>query len=456
MNYSGNQLLNVEDTGTTPSLSMSMDFKNGMSQGMECFYDSNGNLVKDLNKGISRIEYNVLNLPQKITFSGANNPVNEYVYSAEGKKLVVVHKSSTDKRTDYVGNMIYENGSLKRILVDGGYIENGTYHFYLQDHLGNNRVVAKADGTVVQTNHYYPYGMSFAESTQTSNQPYRYNGKALDRENELNLYDYDARQMDFVAGRFTTIDPLAQKFYSLSPYSYCANNPIKYIDPTGMELLLFKNGVYVGSHDDGKKEVTGFNQESKIDKDGNENFTGGNLFSFNDIELDRTALENGSMTLSFMSQADVDNIMNKSGVKEQNVISRWKYAARESNAGNLDGSGKMDYKLYLSGNLENTMYVINKVGYNGPDAGNYLWGYGMGTMGFTSKMAKAAAHANAWWSAKESNGQRSYNPNTVKRWIENRSWTGDAAADQRAIQNGLNDSGSYWTAKKRSIKKLWK
>ena len=57
--------------------------------------------------------------------------------------------SSTEKRTDYVGNMIYKNGSLKRILVDGGYIDNGIYHFYLQDHLGNNRVVAKSDGTII-------------------------------------------------------------------------------------------------------------------------------------------------------------------------------------------------------------------------------------------------------------------------------------------------------------------
>jgi hypothetical protein len=234
------------------------------------------------------------------------------------------------------------------------------------------------------------------------------------------------------------------------------NNPVKYIDPTGMELLLFKNGVYVGSHDDGKKEVTGFNQRSTINKDGSEEFTGADNFSFNDIELDRKALESGDMTLSFMSQSDVDNIMDASGVKEQDVSSRWGYATRESNGNSLNGSGKMDYKLYLSGNLDETMYVINSVGYNGPDAGNYLWGYGMGTMGFTSAMARSAAHANAWWSAKESNGKRSQNPNAFKRWFENRSWGGDSSADQRAIQNGLNDSGSYWKAKKKSFRKLWK
>ena len=57
----------------------------------------------------------------------------------------------------------YENGSLKRILVDGGYIQDGQYCFFLTDHLGNTRVVAKSDGTVLQTNHYYPYGLPFAE-----------------------------------------------------------------------------------------------------------------------------------------------------------------------------------------------------------------------------------------------------------------------------------------------------
>lgn len=88
-----------------------------------------------------------------------------------------------------------DNYSLKRILVDGGYIENGVYHFYIQNHLGNNRVVAKSDGAVIQTNHYNPYGMSFAEGTFADKQPYKYNDKELDMANGLNLYDYDARQI---------------------------------------------------------------------------------------------------------------------------------------------------------------------------------------------------------------------------------------------------------------------
>ena len=49
----------------------------------------------------------------------------------------------------------------------------------------------------------------------------------------LNQYDYHARHYDPSIGRFTTIDPLAEKFYSWSPYAYCYNNPMKFVDPDG-------------------------------------------------------------------------------------------------------------------------------------------------------------------------------------------------------------------------------
>ena len=85
--------------------------------------------------------------------------------------------SATTVLTDYCGNMIYEGGALKQILVDGGYVTlNGTtpvYHYYLQDHLGNNRVVCNASGTVEQVNHYYPFGGLFGQSTNGDTQRYK-------------------------------------------------------------------------------------------------------------------------------------------------------------------------------------------------------------------------------------------------------------------------------------------
>ena len=188
-------------------------------------------------RNIVDIQYNVLNLPSKVTFADGNSV--SYMYAADGRKLQTVHTiNGAITTTDYAGNMIYENGTLKRILVDGGYYENDEYYFYIQDHLGNNRVVSEQDGTVVQTNDYYPYGMTFAESTATDTQPYKYNGKELDIKGGLNLYDYGARHYDPVLGRFMTIDPLAEKYYSISPYAYCAGNPLKYIDLKGDSISV--------------------------------------------------------------------------------------------------------------------------------------------------------------------------------------------------------------------------
>lgn len=110
-------------------------------------------------------------------------------------------------KTDYCGNMIYENGQLSKILTDVGYItlanSTPTYHYYLQDHLGNNRVVIDEHGQVEQVNHYYAFGGLMGESTGGGAQPYKYNGKELDRMHGLDWYDYGARHYDAV---LTTLD----------------------------------------------------------------------------------------------------------------------------------------------------------------------------------------------------------------------------------------------------------
>ncbi|WP_349677262.1 RHS repeat-associated core domain-containing protein [Bacteroides sp. UBA939] len=209
---------------------------------IEYEYDGNGNLTKDLNKNIVDIEYNILNLPNRIAFG--DNSYIEYTYAADGTKSRTKHViNGVTTTTDYCGTVIYENGALKRILTEGGYIANGTHHFYLQDHLGNNRVVARANGEVIQNNHFYPFGLSFYDSANETAQPYQYNGKELDLKKGLNLYDYGARQYDGALGRFMTMDPMAEKYYSMSPYAYCANNPINYIDLHGDSLTLVGGNV---------------------------------------------------------------------------------------------------------------------------------------------------------------------------------------------------------------------
>ena len=143
-------------------------------------------------------------------------------------------------KTDYCGNMIYENGQLSKILTDVGYItlanSTPTYHYYLQDHLGNNRVVIDEYGQVEQVNHYYAFGGLLGESTGGGAQSYKYNGKELDRMHGLDWYDYGARHYDAVLGRWLCVDPLAEKYPNYSSHIYCMDNPIKSVDLFGTDI----------------------------------------------------------------------------------------------------------------------------------------------------------------------------------------------------------------------------
>ena len=233
----GNQLNRVDDAAAASAYGGGFEFKDGVKQANEYTYDSNGNLTKDLNKGISNISYNCLNLPSAVTFSDGSTIV--YTYAGDGAKLKTVHKiGGTTTTTDYCGNVVYENGVQKLLLTEEGYVtlSDGKYHYYLKDHQGNNRVVINQSGTVEEANHYYPFGGVFASSGNV--QPYKYNGKEYDGKKGLNWYDYGARHYDAALGRFTTNDRFSEKYHSLSPYQYGANNPVNTIDINGDSLLI--------------------------------------------------------------------------------------------------------------------------------------------------------------------------------------------------------------------------
>ena len=74
-------------------------------------------------------------------------------------------------------------------------------------------------------------------------QPYKYNGKEFDHMHGLNTYDYGARQHDPILARWDRIDPLCEKYYSTSPYAYCANNPVNANDPDGRAINWLLGGA---------------------------------------------------------------------------------------------------------------------------------------------------------------------------------------------------------------------
>ena len=253
MTYDGNMLASVLDSAPAPSVTGSADFRDGVSEVVEYTYDRNGNMTSDLNRKVSLISYNRQNRPARMRHAGGTET---FTYLPDGTKRgrTVLGKDRSLSRTEYRGNLVCADDSLKYILFDGGLIAmdgaSQEYLFFLRDHLGSVRVVARPDGKAVQVNHYYPYGMAFAGGGMSGNagahpmeggvsvaggsleiggetggmelarpgasQPYRFLGNELYTSNSLGLYDFSARMYDPALGRFLSVDPMAEGYRHLS------------------------------------------------------------------------------------------------------------------------------------------------------------------------------------------------------------------------------------------------
>ncbi|MBQ0148098.1 MAG: hypothetical protein KBS93_06590 [Flavobacteriaceae bacterium] len=272
----------------TDSSNNTNGFSDGNTNGLDYDYDVNGNLIKDLNKGITNIVYNYLNLPTEVIWNSTKKI--KYDYDATGVKLrKVVTDGSKVTTTDYLGGFQYVNNNLQFFPTAEGYVNVVTcdtcqynrvysYVYNYTDHLGNVRTSYAWDDTenklkILDESHYYPFGLKHTgyhplqqviitptdpiDGARTSivakaaiggdfglieNTPitgsttynYKYNGKELQTDLDINLYDYGARNYDPAIGRWFNIDPLAEKMRRHSPYNYAFNNPVFFIDPDGM------------------------------------------------------------------------------------------------------------------------------------------------------------------------------------------------------------------------------
>ena len=308
--YDGNQLSKVEENAPAVLYAGSLDVKRSTN---DIRYNANGSLTMDGTRDITHIDYDLHNNPLRIQF--ANGNVTKYVYSAAGEKLRAIHYTAVanthvemgqvyadiEKRylavdsTDYRlgGNAVFNNGSFSKVLFDGGYVElvavdmpGSGYHmpivkpwkppfggrwpddlgggkkgptiyslrfrYFNRDHLGNVREVVSETGEVKQVNAYYPFGTPIhALGTNESQQRYKYNGKEFDELHGLNTYDYGARQYAPLLPLWDRVDPLVERYYGVSPYVYCANNPVTFVDPDGRNPIYNSKGIFLGTSSEG-------------------------------------------------------------------------------------------------------------------------------------------------------------------------------------------------------------
>ncbi|PRB03836.1 sugar-binding protein [Chryseobacterium sp. MYb7] len=289
--YTGNKLTKVTDEQQNPTGYPYIINPNNITYDNDSS-DGNGNMTSHLDKGISLIEYNHLNLPnyysitQEDTFFGVKSFNLNYLYKADGTKLRKTYssgggkgQSKTTQITDYLDGFQYNYSEIsgpcmwcrtnisfdQENLKGGGIIFDPTliikpkwnldfvptaegfysftenrYIYQYRDHLGNTRVsfARNTEGIteITDTNNYYPFGLNHigggSKGLIGGYYNYKYNGKELQ---ESGMYDYGARFYMSDLGKWGVIDPLAEKMTRFSPYNYAFNNPVRFIDPDGRE-----------------------------------------------------------------------------------------------------------------------------------------------------------------------------------------------------------------------------
>jgi RHS repeat-associated protein len=237
--------------------------------------------------------------------------------------------------TDYSGMFIYSDDHLDNILTSEGRLKWNDHdslfyaEYFIKDHLGNVRTVVTTDPNfnfIAQQTDYYPFGLEIAVSGTSDNQ-IKYNSKELQTDAKLGWYDYGARFYDPVIGRWHVVDPMAETSRRWSPYTYCFNNPIRFIDPDGntgvvyktdkqnsdgKPIAIVKSNIYIYGAD-ATQSVAQTLQTNTLDQFNN----GGNYFNAN---IDGTDYEvQFEITVQVINSNDVDDKLVEGGYANLNA-----------------------------------------------------------------------------------------------------------------------------------------
>ena len=250
----GNRLINIQDTAL-PFTGFT-DRNNALG---DYEYDDNGNLIKDGNREISKIHYNHLDLVSRIDFTDGKQLL--FTYNSAGEKLAKTYVAGgSPKSTYYLSGFQYENNTLKFFPISEGYAYNTSssnnhsfkYAYTFTDHIGNVRLSytdTNSDNTIttneiISNSGYYPLGMIHSGqllSGIASSYSYSFQGKEMQNEHNLGIYDFGSRMYYPGLGRWMNTDPQNQFG---SPYLAMGNNWIIGIDPNGEIFVI--DDVIVG------------------------------------------------------------------------------------------------------------------------------------------------------------------------------------------------------------------
>ena len=447
--YDGNLLSGISNTGASGG-------------GGQYTHDANGNMTHEGLSGLD-IVYNEQNLTRRISSGGTT--LAEYEYLADGTKLRALDGGNGYQ---YRGSLIYTQTAgqsdspvitLDCALTSAGRIVRetsaaGTVSYrpliHLRDHLGSVCSVIDGDtGTVVETNDYYPFGKRIqvtapvsepvggslyaaepvvapvapATSVASTSSPNRWRFSGKEDQSFLGasipLLDFGARMYNPAIARWTAADPLSEKYYGISPYVYCANNPILFTDIAGNSYSEFDvEGNYKRTVDDNWWHNLWHGRTGRIVNDQNEVILS---FKFADPKNDVKDLKNGTLQkIQFVEEKDVVSMLSKAGVFDEKnktanntLLDRYSYVLHEGKGGH-----KMDFSYNaIPDQYEGVstdpldapspvLFLIDGVAHNHMNFGNFLFGAGGKALGLTSFELRMGAQFNSIFNP----GSNNYKP----------------------------------------------
>lgn len=201
-------------------------------------YDALGNVTKKPVDNFN-VTYNRLSLPSTVTSQASTGGNYTYLYLSDGTKVSEVNDSGNGYK--YIGSMRFSTSSSGdvfestpfsrgRIVLKSGQTSPSA-QYYITDHLGSTRMVLDASGSVLARYEYTPFGVDRTTGTVSSQTDYTFIGK--ERQPFGSILDFGARLYDPKAAIWNSIDPMATKYYSVTPYAYCINNPVIFVDRDG-------------------------------------------------------------------------------------------------------------------------------------------------------------------------------------------------------------------------------
>jgi RHS repeat-associated protein len=310
-------------------------------------------------------------------------------------------------------------------------------YYYHSDHLGSTSLITDLDGNIVQHVEYVPFGEVFIEERNNNwNTPYLFNAKELDE--ETGLYYYGARYYDPRVSLWLGTDPMQEKYPNVSTYAYCANNSLKFVDPTGMSYSEFdENGNYLRTVKDNWWHNTFVGRKGRI-VDGDGKVT--QNFKFADPKNDLKDLKDGKINkVQFVQESEIISMLSKAGAftkenKTANSDSRYGYILEEGK-----GSGKFDFSFtgipyqYPEAspnpqqNPSSMLFLVDGVAHNHMNFGNFLFGAAGKALGLTLFELQMGAQYNSLANPKENNYKRQL----------------DSSDDQFSIKEGVQHANKH-------------